>query len=197
MPARFILLLVVLLVFTVMPSIIELATEWLWFNEVAYDGIFTRTLTAKATIGSVVFFLAFGWLSDRVHRSRLLAAMFAGRALLFVLLLYVAGNPVLLFMFALIFGILNFATLSPIASLVASHFGMRGMGLTLGLLFGVHSLGAATGAIFGGFMFDLMARYDWVWLISIALAFIAAAVSLLIKEEHDDTRPRLGVPVPA
>ena len=63
MPARFILLLVVLLVFTVMPSIIELATEWLWFNEVAYDGIFTRTLTAKATMGSVVFFLAFGCLS--------------------------------------------------------------------------------------------------------------------------------------
>ena len=63
MPARFVFLLVVLLVFMVMPSVIELATEWLWFSEMAYDGIFTRTLTAKVTIGGVVFFLAFGCLA--------------------------------------------------------------------------------------------------------------------------------------
>lgn len=159
----------------------------------------TESATAHGVhgVGNMLGLLAFGWLSDRVHRSRLLAAMFAGRALLFVLLLYIAGNPVLLFVFALVFGILNFATLSPIASLVASHFGMRIMGLTLGLLFGVHSLGAATGAILGGYIFDLMARYDWVWLISIVLAFLAAVFSLLINEEHDDARPRWGVPMAA
>ena len=148
-------------------------------------------------VGNMVGLLLFGWLTDRVHRARLLAAMFAARALLFVVLLYVAGNVELLFAFALIFGILNFSTLPPIASLVASHIGVRIMGLTMGLLFGGHSLGGAVGAFFGGYMFDLMARYEWVWLISIGLALLAAVFALLVREQPDEARPRWGVAVPA
>ena len=148
-------------------------------------------------VGNMLGLILFGWLTDRVHRARLLAAMFAARALLFVVLLGVAGNIELLFFFALAFGILNFSTLPPIASLVASHIGVRVMGLTMGLLFGGHSMGAAIGAFFGGYMFDLMARYEWVWLISIALALLAAVFAGLIEEEPDGNQPRRGVAAPA
>lgn len=147
-------------------------------------------------VGNMIGLLLFGWLSDRVHRPRLLAAMYAARAVLFVVLLYVAGNLELLFAFALIFGILNFSTLAPLASLVASHIGVRIMGLTMGLLFGGHSLGGAVGAFFGGYMFDLMARYEWVWLSSIGLALLAAVFALLVEERPDRSRPRWGVPQP-
>ena len=148
-------------------------------------------------VGNMLGLILFGWLTDRVHRARLLAAMFAARALLFVMLLEVAGNIELLFFFALAFGILNFSTLPPIASLVASHIGVRIMGLTMGLLFGGHSMGAAIGAFFGGYMFDLMARYEWVWLTSIGLALLAAVFAILIREEPDGDHPRWGVAVPA
>ena len=63
MPARFIFLLVFLLLFMVVPSAVDLLTEWFWFGEVAYTDIFIRTLTAKATLGSVVFLVAFGALA--------------------------------------------------------------------------------------------------------------------------------------
>ena len=59
MPVRLVFLLVVLLLFMVVPSAMELLTEWLWFNEVEYTGIFVRTLTTKAMLGGLVFLVAF------------------------------------------------------------------------------------------------------------------------------------------
>ncbi|MCE2493775.1 MAG: MFS transporter [Alphaproteobacteria bacterium] len=144
-------------------------------------------------VGNMMGLILFGWLSDRVHRARLLAAMYAARALLFILLLNTAGNLTLLFVFAVAFGILNFATLAPIASLIASHVGIRMMGLSTGLLFCGHSIGAAAGAIFGGHFYDLTARYEGVWLIALGLALFAALLANLVREEPDGNRPRLGV----
>ena len=63
MPARLILLLVVLLLFMVVPSAVDLLTEWFWFGEVDYQGIFVRTLTTKASLGGMVFLVAFAALA--------------------------------------------------------------------------------------------------------------------------------------
>jgi hypothetical protein len=52
-----------LLLFMVVPSAVDLLTEWFWFNEVGYTGVFVRSLTAKATIGGLVFLVAFGALA--------------------------------------------------------------------------------------------------------------------------------------
>ena len=45
----------------------------------------------------------------------------------------------------------------------------------------------------GGWLFDLFARYDWVWIVSVVLAMTAGLISLLISE----TRPRISAPAPA
>ena len=132
--------------------------------------------------------ILFSWMADHVHRPRLLAGMYFARALTFVLLMYVSADISLLFVFAAIFGLINFATLPVIANIVATHVGVRIMGLTMGLIFGGHSLGAAAGAFLGGYLFDLMATYDWVWIISLLLAFAAAFLSILIPETRD-SRP--------
>ncbi|MEE2791649.1 MAG: UPF0182 family protein [Acidobacteriota bacterium] len=55
MPVRLILLFLVLFLFTVIPSTVELLTDWFWFDEIDYTGVFWRTLTAKATLGGLVF----------------------------------------------------------------------------------------------------------------------------------------------
>ncbi len=87
-----------------------------------------------------------------------------------------------MFVFAAIFGVLNFATFPVIANIVATHIGVRVIGLTLGLLFGGHSLGAAIGVVFGGWMFDLTAKYEFVWWLSAGLAVVAGIFSILVKE---------------
>ena len=136
-------------------------------------------------LGNLAGVVLFSWMADHVHRPRLLASMFFLRAITFVLLLFIEADIGLMFMFAVIFGTLNFATFPVIANIVATHLGVRILGLTLGLLFGGHSLGAAVGVSIGGWMFDLTARYSWIWLLSIVLTALAGVFAILVKE----TRP--------
>jgi hypothetical protein len=58
-----VVLLPVLFLFMVVPSAVDLLTEWFWFGEVGYTDIFVRTLTAKASVGGLVFLVAFGALA--------------------------------------------------------------------------------------------------------------------------------------
>lgn len=138
---------------------------------------------------NMVGLIVFGWLADHVHRPRLLAGMFVARAATFVLLLYVGTDISLLFVFAAIFGLINFSTLPVVASMVASHIGVRMMGLTLGLLFGAHSLGAAAGALMGGYLFDALGSYRVLWLVSLALVLLAAALTLRVTETRGGEEP--------
>jgi MFS family permease len=135
-----------------------------------------------AAFDSVGMLLA-GYLTDRMHRPFLLGMVYFLRALTFILLLYVAQDVSLLFFFAVLFGVLDFATVPPMASIVASHIGLRTMGLAMGTLFAMHSIGAATGAWLGGWLFDLNARYDWVWIIGLALALLAAVLVWMVPEK--------------
>ena len=123
-----------------------------------------------------------GYLADKVNRPLLLGAIYFFRALSFLILMQITGNPELLFLFAIMFGIFDYSTMPVLASLVSTHIGVRVMGLTLGLLFGGHSAGAAAGAFIGGYVFDNFQSYDWVWIVSIGLAFLAAVLSWLIRE---------------
>jgi len=126
-----------------------------------------------------------GYLTDRMHRPALLGGIYFLRALTFVMLLFIADNVTLLFAFAVLFGILDFATVPPTAGLVASHLGVRTMGLSMGVLFAIHSVGGAIGAVLGGTLFDLTARYDGVWIIALALAVLAAILAWCIPERRE------------
>lgn len=129
-------------------------------------------------IGNLLGLILFGWLADRIHAPFLLAAMFALRAALFLALMAVAGDLPLLIVFAALFGLINYATLPVMAAIVAKRIGVRTMGLSLGLLFSAHSIGGATGALMGGWLYDLFARYQEMWWAAFALCVAAALLAL-------------------
>jgi predicted MFS family arabinose efflux permease len=70
-----------------------------------------------------------------------------------------------------------------VASLVASHLGLRVMGLAMGLIGMSHQMGAAAGALGGGVVFDLYNSYAGLWVASPALALVAAALSIFIRPQ--------------
>jgi MFS family permease len=146
-------------------------------------------------LGNLAGVVLFSWMADHVNRPRLLASMFFLRAAAFVLLMIISVDISVMFVFAAIFGILNFATFPVIANIVATHIGVRIIGLTLGLLFGGHSLGAAIGVVIGGWMFDISARYDFVWWLSVALAAMAGVFAILVRETRQP--PSKAVPAAA
>jgi MFS family permease len=148
---------------------------------------FSPTTSANAfgflSVLNLAGLLLAGWLADRMNRVLLLAAIYAARGVTFLLLLGIADNAPLLFAFSGVYGLFDYATVPVVASLIASHLGMRVMGFAMGLIAMAHQLGAAAGAIGGGVVFDLYNSYTGLWLMSFVLALIAALLSIGIRRE--------------
>ena len=125
-----------------------------------------------------------GWLADRVNRPLLLAGIYIGRALAFLLLLHVGASYEALLLFAVAFGAVDYATVPVTASLAVSHLGLRVMGLAMGLISAGHAAGGAAGALLGGWLFDLTGNYDWLWRGSLLAAATAGGLVALIREER-------------
>ncbi|MEH6547627.1 MAG: MFS transporter [Sneathiella sp.] len=134
--------------------------------------------------------IAAGWLTDRVNRPLLLAAIYLLRSLSFILLGSLPGTTIeMLFVFALFFGVVDYSTVPVTASLVASHVGLKVMGLAMGIISAGHALGGAMGAFLGGYVFDNTGNYDVLWVGSIWLAVSAALLVLFIPKSVPKTIP--------
>jgi MFS family permease len=90
----------------------------------------------------------------------------------------------MMFLFAVIFGIFDYSTVPPTASLVASHLGLKIMGLAMGLISGGHALGGAVGAFMGGYLFDLFARYTEMWWVAFGTAILAGVMVFMLRENR-------------
>lgn len=122
-----------------------------------------------------------GYLSDRVDKVFLLAAIYALRAATFVILIMLPDLTIeWLFLFAIAFGVVDYSTVPVTAGLVASRLGVKVMGLAMGLLSGGHALGAAAGAFVGGYLFDGFGNYGTVWYMAAALSALAAVLAISV-----------------
>jgi MFS family permease len=101
----------------------------------------------------------------------------------------------LIWVFAVMFGIFDYSTIPVTTSLVASHVGIRIIGLSIGILAMFHSAGAALGAFLGGYLFDTFAKYDGVWISAVSVAMIAGMLALTIKENRPSRGLRRTLPV--
>lgn len=134
---------------------------------------------------NLVGMIGAGWLTDRVNRPMLLAAIYMLRALTFVLLGSIPGTSIeMLFLFAILFGAVDYSTVPVTASLVASNVGIKKMGLAMGLISAGHAIGGAMGAFVGGYLFTARQTYDLIWTSSVWLALGAGVLALFLR-----TRP--------
>jgi predicted MFS family arabinose efflux permease len=85
-----------------------------------------------------------------------------------------------LFVFAVLFGAVDYSTVPVTASLVASHVGIRVMGLAMGMISAGHAIGGAMGAYLGGYVFDTTGGYYLLWVVSLWLAIVAGAMVLFL-----------------
>ncbi len=149
------------------------------FPPVPASGIYG--LTMAINLGGM---LLSGYLTDRVNRPLLLGSIYLVRSLSFIVLMFVGTSYEMMLLFALIYGIFDYSTVPPTASLVASHLGLKIMGLAMGLIFGGHALGGALGAFLGGYLFDLFARYSEMWWFAFATAVLAGFLVFLLKDNR-------------
>lgn len=122
-----------------------------------------------------------GWLTDRVNRPTLLASIYLLRGLTYIVLFNLPGaNVEMLFLFAMLFGVVDYSTVPVTASLAASHIGISVMGQAMGMIAAGHAIGAALAAYFGGYVFDNTGDYDLLWKASLWLLVGAGAMALLV-----------------
>jgi MFS family permease len=142
-----------------------------------------------------------GWICDRYGRKGPLAFYYGVRGLSLIFLLYVWNVPSL-HIFAAIFGLNYISTVPPTTSMTANIFGRLSVGALSGWIFFSHQVGSAIGAWAGGAIFDATGSYSWAFLSAAVMAFVAAGLSLLIKEVPVGAKPTrrptpTGAPVPA
>jgi MFS family permease len=151
------------------------------FPPVPASGIYG--LTAAINFGGMMLS---GYLTDKMNRPLLLGSIYLMRSLSFIVLMYVGTSYEMMLLFAVIYGIFDYSTVPPTASLAASHLGLPVMGLAMGLISGGHSLGGAVGAFLGGYLFDLFARYSEMWMVAFATAVLAGLMVFALRENRPE-----------
>ena len=163
----------------------------------ALDHGFTE-LQASMALGvmggmNVVGTIASGWICDRFGRCGPLATYYFVRGLSLLFLPYVWNVPSLQ-MWAAIFGLNYFSTVPPTTTLTANIFGRYSLGELSGWIFFAHQVGAALGAALAGWVFEATGTYSSAFVSAALMAFLGAALTLLIREEPVSSRP---TPAPA
>ncbi|USK45265.1 MFS transporter [Cytobacillus oceanisediminis] len=137
-----------------------------------------------------------GFLADRWNCRRILAFLYGVRALTIVLLLIIVNDASLfgffvtqshlLILFAISFGIVNFATVAPTMKLAAEYFRHLSAGAVIGWIYLSHQLGSALGSFVPGVIFDLTGSYDSSFIASIILLVLASALSIMLPRPGAD-----------
>ena len=86
------------------------------------------------------------------------------------------------YLFAGALGFTWLATVPPTSGLVGKLFGTRYLATLFGLTLLSHQIGGFLGAWLGGVALAQTGNYEWIWYADIALALLAAAVNLPIRE---------------
>lgn len=146
--------------------------------------------TALGIMGAmnVLGTIASGWVCDRFGRRGPLATYYFVRGLSLLFLLYVWNVPSLQ-VWAAIFGLNYISTVPPTTTLTANIFGRYSVGELSGWIFFSHQVGAALGAALAGWIFEWTGTYSIAFVSAACMGFIAAGLTLLIREEPVTSRP--------
>lgn len=159
----------------------------------------TEAAEALGLMGAlnVVGTVASGWLCDRWGAKIPLAGYYLLRGLSLFSLPFVGTVPGLM-AFAAIFGLNYISTVPATTSLTAAAYGRYAVGELSGWIFLSHQIGAAVGAVVGGLFYDRFGNYTLAFYSAGALALLATAMVLAIRdEEQGRSEPRAGEAAPA
>jgi predicted MFS family arabinose efflux permease len=149
------------------------------------------TLVATLALFNLIGTFGSGLLTDRVDARRLLATVYACRAVI-LLLLPLLRSTELLAAFSVAFGLADFASVPPTTALAQKSFKSGGFGLVLGLIGAAHQVGSALGSVLGGVLYDATGGYGAFFVSASAICLIAAVLSLRIGRSTQSIRPALA-----
>ena len=144
----------------------------------------SQGMTALAVVGlfNIVGSYGCGALGGHYSKRLILAWIYAIRAVAIGLFLAAPLTAAGTYLFAAVLGLTWLGTVPLTNSLVGQIFGVKYLSTLFSIAFLGHQLGAFIGAWAGGAVFDLTNSYLPVWVVSIALSVVAAALCVPINE---------------
>ncbi len=133
--------------------------------------------------GNILGTYFFGWIGDLVPKRLALAFLYLARGAIFLALLYLPLTETSVVIYSFILGVLWLGTVPLTSGLIVTFFGPRWLSTLYGIVFFCHQVGSFTGAWLGGRLYDTYKSYDLLWWASIAVAVLAAALHLPIREQ--------------
>lgn len=150
--------------------------------------------TSLALIGLFNVFgsLAAGWLGARHSKTKLLAGIYALRAVVITAFVLLPSSGGLTIAFGAAIGVLWLSTVPLTSAMVTEQFGTAHSGTLFGIVFLSHQVGAFGGAWIGGELADATGSYDSSWWIAVGLGLMATVLHLLITEGPVPDPPPVG-----
>jgi MFS family permease len=136
-----------------------------------------------------------GSLSDRFGRRPVLAAIYAGRVLIFSGFFLIRDNPAAIIMVAVLGGITMAGTGSMTSALTADIWGRFSVSPVLGVIFLVHQTGAAIGSSLAGALFEATGGYGAAF--AVACVFLLCASVVALKVDTGERKIWRATPAPA
>lgn len=132
---------------------------------------------------SLLGILVAGPVSDLIGNKIPIAATFLIRAILLVLIMKYK-SVTMLYIFTFIFGFTHLMSAPLVPILLGKLFGFSHIGVISGVINTAHHLGGGFGAYMGGMIFDKTGSYQFAFIVSAVMAFIAFICSILVKEKR-------------
>ncbi len=138
-----------------------------------------------AVIGlfNIIGSISAGYLSDKMPKRYLLAAIYFLRSVAIAVFISVPASPLTAVIFGAVIGLLWLSTVPPTNGLVALMFGTRWLTMLAGFAFFSHQVGGFLGVWLGGVIFERTGSYDIIWWLAILLGILSAVINLPIAEK--------------
>ena len=137
-------------------------------------------LVATIGIASITGKVLFGRIGDRIGNKSIYMICFS--MMVFSLLwLTPTRQALLLYLFAVVFGLAYGGNATSQSPLVATLFGLQSHGIIMGTVNNGFTVGATLGPFLSGALFDKMGDYEAAFLINAFLSFMGLMLSILLK----------------
>lgn len=131
-------------------------------------------------LGTVVI----GYITDKFNINKILGLLFSIRIIALLLLIF-TSDPVLLLVFALLYGLTDIATIAPFTMLCSKIFGIKQMGSAFGMISFFHQFGAAVGSFIPRLLFSLSSDYLSTLWICVIILCLNVVILLKLKENSN------------
>jgi MFS family permease len=135
--------------------------------------------------------LGTGLLADRFGAKQTLLGGLALQALM-ILLFLSAGDLASFYGLALVFGMAYGGVMPLYALLTREYFGERVMGTAYGGVFFISSIGMGFGSYAGGYIYDLLGSYRWLYLGSFAVGLAGVLLASTLRRPEAVLAPAVS-----